>query len=150
VEYESGKIGRIFYLRMDEGDDLLECLERVASAEDVRCAVVLIIGAVHGARFVVGSRRPTTPPEPMFQELSDGRELLGAGTILRDPDGAPKVHIHASLARGDDVRLGCLRGRAPVYLVAEAVILEMDGMSAVRAFDRRVGVWVTRMEDGKK
>ena len=146
MEYEGGKIGRVFYLRVDEGDDLLECLERVAVNEKINSAVALVIGAVHGASVVVGSREPTIPPEPMYRELSDGRELLGIATILRDMEGKPTVHIHGSLARGDDVALGCLREKVPVYLVAETIILEVEGLSAVRAFNERLGVWAPVFE----
>jgi predicted DNA-binding protein with PD1-like motif len=82
----------------------------------------------------------------MYRELSDGRELLGIATILRDTDGKPTVHIHGSLARKDDVVLGCLREKVPVYLIAETIIMEVEGLSAVRAFNERLGVWAPVFE----
>ena len=138
-----------FYLVAFRYYDLLECLESVALKEDIGFALVMVIGAVHGARIVVGSREPTTPPEPVFEEVGGGRELMGTGTIMRDSDGAPSIHLHGSLARGSDVRVGCLRQKAGVYLVAEAVILEVDGLSVKRIFDEPSRVWKPQMDGGK-
>ena len=74
------------------------------------------------------------PPVPMWRELGESHEILGVGTIFYQGD-EPKVHLHGAFGKRDNVKVGCLREKAETFLVLEAVIVEIEGVNAVRELD---------------
>lgn len=148
MHYQSGHIGRVFLAKMEHGDDILLQLERLVAAEEVESAFFLLLGAVGAAQLVVGPEAMTIPPIPVWRQLADGREVLGAGTVFRNPEGKPVLHLHAALGRGDSVQLGCARRQLEAYLVAEVVLLELVGLDARRIPDPDLGVEVLDLSAG--
>lgn len=134
MDYEIGRIGRVIVARGFEGEDVYAELETLAVREHLESAVVLLVGGLRKGKVVVGPKNPVGPIEPMFREFDDAREIVGVGTIFRDETG-PKVHLHAGIGRGDEVLVGCPRGGASVFCVLEAVLLEIEGTSALRRPD---------------
>lgn len=135
MDYRTGKIGRIFWARIDHDDDLRESILELARKEKVGPAVVLALGALSKGEVVLGPRETTVPPEPVWKSFTKGREIMGVGTIL-EAQGRPALHLHVNLGRNDEPTLtGCLRGASRVYLVVEAVIIEVDDLAAARVFD---------------
>ena len=65
-------------------------------------------------------------------------EILGIGDIFLK-DGKPKIHLHAGAGRGDNTKLGCLRGESEVFMVIEAFVFELEGISARRIADEEQG-----------
>ena len=136
MDYQTGKIGRVIVARGFEGDDVYEEIESIAAKEQISSAAVIVVGGLRSAKVVVGPKSPTGPIEPNFTEFDDAREIAGVGTIFADcDDGAPKLHLHAAIGRGDEVIAGCPRGGAKVFCVLEVVILEIEGLDASRAID---------------
>lgn len=78
------------------------------------------------------------PPEPVWSGFDNVHEILGIGNIFLE-DGKPKIHLHVGTGRGDSVKLGCLRGESEVFMVVEAFILELEGISARRVTDNEQG-----------
>ena len=68
-----------------------------------------------------------------------GWEVFGVGTIYPS-EGGPHIHYHASVGRSGHALTGCLREKAITYLIVEAVIMEFNGLSARREFDKRTQV----------
>ncbi|MBI4824483.1 MAG: DNA-binding protein [Nitrospirae bacterium] len=144
MKYQIGSQGRIIVIRFDDRDDLIEGLESIAKKEDIRAGLVYVIGGMRKAKIVVGPEKDDLPPEPMWRALDEPNEILAVGTVFYDAD-APKVHIHGAFARGDTVRVGCLRELSETFLVIEAVIMEIKGVSARREFDPASGLKLLKL-----
>ncbi len=138
MEYTKGSIGRVFTVRMDHGDDLLPELEGLARAEGIMSAMFVLLGAVKEASLVVGPKENKVPPDVQWAGFQDVHEVLGVGNIFSE-DGQPKIHLHAAAGRGTDSKVGCMRGKSEVFMVAEVFILELTGITAERIFDANRG-----------
>ena len=144
MEYDIGRIGRVVVARGFGGEDVYGQIESLAVAEDIRCAVVVLLGGLAHGKVVVGPTSTTGPIEPMFREFDDAREIAGVGTIFHDEDG-PKLHLHAAIGRGDDTIAGCPRGGATVFCTLEVIILEIEGVDARREMDPQLGLKLLRI-----
>ena len=126
--------GRVFVLRLEEGEILHEAIESFCLAEGVRNATATVVGGVDaGSQFVVG---PSVPIEdkivPLVHTLDAPCELTGSGTVFPDESGNPILHMHGSVGRVGGSITGCFRRRMVVWLVMEVVIREMVGDGPVR------------------
>jgi predicted DNA-binding protein with PD1-like motif len=140
MDYQIGRIGRVCVARLHDGDDVYACIEGLAAKEGLDRAVVLAVGGIRRGRVVVGPKEPTGPIEPQMEEFDDARELLGVGTLIPDEEG-PKLHLHAGIGRGGEQTLvGCPRGGASAFCVLEVVLIELEGIDAVRAVDPELGL----------
>lgn len=138
MEYAKGKIGRVFTVRVDHGDDLILELIKIAELEHIKSAVFVLLGALKEAKLVTGPKENLTPPKPVWSGFEDAHEILGIGDIFLK-DGKPKIHLHAGAGRGETTKLGCLRGESEVFMVVEAFVFELDGISARRVTDNEQG-----------
>jgi len=92
-----------------------------------------------GGRFVVGPETEEMPPKPVWRELTESHEVVGVGTIFYEGE-EPKVHLHGAFGKKDTVRVGCVREKSETFLVLEAVIVELEGVTAVREKDPETGL----------
>ena len=136
MEYSVGKVGRVFVLRLSEGDQIYECVESVAKKEGIASASVTILGGLRQADVVVGPKQEEPKIVGNFVKFVGPGEVLGVGTIFSDEDG-PKMHIHAAMGKGKEVLVGCPRGGAKVFLVLEVVIVEIKGTTAIRKLNEK-------------
>ena len=60
-------------------------------------------------------------------------------------EGRPKIHMHAALARKDELLIGCLRGKSEVFLVSEIVLFELLEIEALREKDERTGLSLLKL-----
>ena len=148
MEYQVGKTGRVIVARGFEGDDVYGEIERIAAAEDIRCAAVVVVGGLRTGKVVVGPKDPAGPIEPIIREFADAREIAGVGTIFCDAD-APRLHLHGAIGRGDEVIAGCPRGGATVFCLLEVVIIELLDIDASRAVDPELGLKVLTLAGTK-
>lgn len=139
MEYSVGNVGRVVVLRLNEGDELYECVEGVAKKENVASAAVFITGGFRKADVVVGPKEEKPKIVGDFRQFVGPGEVLGVGTIYSDGDD-PKMHLHAAMGKGDSVLVGCPRGGANVFLVLEVTIIEITGTTARREMDPASGV----------
>ena len=135
MEYSVGKAGRVIGARLFEGEDLYESIEQIARKENIKSAAVLVTGGFRKANVVVGPK--TEEPEIVgdFKDFSGPGETLGVGTIYCDDTG-PKLHIHTAIGKGDETIVGCPRGGAKTFLILEVTIIEIEGIQAIREFDK--------------
>jgi predicted DNA-binding protein with PD1-like motif len=140
MKSSEGKIGRVFLLRLEDGDVLPECIERFAAEKSIKTGQVVLVGGIGGGQVVTGPRRSDEmPPEPLIIPVDGAHEVVGAGIIAPDKDGRPVLHIHASLGRAGRALTGCLRPGVTAWLVAEAIIFEVTGLNAKRLPDKKSG-----------
>lgn len=133
--------GRVFVLRLEEGEILHETVESFASSNDINAATVIAVGgAGKGSRLVVGPEMPlSSPVVPLYHELDAPHELTGTGTIFPNAEGRPVMHMHCSCGRDGRSVTGCVRAGVKVWLVMEVVITELSGCVSKRLTDRGSG-----------
>jgi predicted DNA-binding protein with PD1-like motif len=145
MQYSEGNLGRAFVLRIDHGEDLIESLKRFVKAKGVESCMALFIGALREGRAVTGPELPTVPPVPHWEEYRDGWEVFGMATIYPSADG-PRLHIHSTIGKGREALLGCVRERASVYLVVEAVLMEFTGLNVRREWDEKTELYLPSLD----
>ena len=138
MEYAKGRIGRVFTVRIDHGDDLILELIKLAELEEIESAVFMLLGALKEGKLVTGPKESIRPPEPVWFGFNEAHEILGVGNIFNE-GGKPKIHLHAGACRENNIKLGCLRGESEVFMVVEAFIFELEGITARRVMDLEQG-----------
>jgi uncharacterized protein len=134
MKYQVGGVGRCIVARFEDGDPILDSLIDIAKKEQIRAAVVYLLGGITEATIVVGPDKEELPPTPVWRTLTESHEASAMGTIFWEGN-EPKIHIHGSFGKRDMVKVGCLRDKANTFLVLEAIILEITGVKAVRELD---------------
>lgn len=144
MKYQCGTVGRVFVVRFEDGDNVLGGLVDLARKESIRAASFHLVGGLKKGRFVVGPERDEMPPVPIWRELDESHEIVGFGTIFPQGD-EPKVHLHGVYGKRDNVRTGCLRESAEAFLVLEAVVTEITGITAARELDQASGMVLLKL-----
>ena len=139
MQYTEGQLGRVFVVRIDNGEDMLVSLRQFIDDKAIRAGSILFLGALMNGRMVTGPEEPVIPPVPHFVMFEGGWEVFGVGTICSG-EGGPHIHYHASVGRSGHALTGCIREKAITYLIIEAVILEFTGLTARREFDKKTQV----------
>jgi predicted DNA-binding protein with PD1-like motif len=135
-----GQIGRVFVIRLEDGDVVPGCIERFAEEKGVSVGHVVLVGGVGGGEIVVGPRRSEErPPEPMLLPVDGAHEVVGVGVIAPGEDGKPILHIHAALGRAGKTIGGCLRPGVTTWLMGEVILYEIIGVDAARVRDEESG-----------
>jgi len=138
MRYISTNIKRVFIVRFDDSDDLIDGIKSIAKKENIKAGIFLFLGGMKEGYIVAGPEKISFPPIPIEKNFNDGREIFGIGSICWN-ENEPKIHIHAGFGRNDNVLLGCLRKNANVYLVIECVIFEFDAKIEKR-FSPELGI----------
>jgi predicted DNA-binding protein with PD1-like motif len=139
MQYTQGRWGRVFVVRIDHGEDLLLSLGQFVMEQKISHGLIHLLGALRDGRMVTGPRHLVLPPEPHYETFDGGFEIFGTATIYPSEQG-PRIHVHATVGRGADAMTGCLRERAMTYIIVEAVIMEIKGLSAAMRHDARTGL----------
>lgn len=139
MKYTKGSIGRIFLLKFEDDDIVLDELNKFARHEKLKAATFIFLGALKKGHVVTGPKKPVIPPEPNWTKFKDGWEVMGIGTIFTNKKG-PQIHIHVSMGKKDKVITGCVRKDSKVFLVVEAVVFELKGVKATKAIDPQTGL----------
>ena len=139
MQYTQGNIGRIFLLKFEDDDILLDKLAEFVKKEKLKAATLVFIGALKKGDLVTGPKKPVIPPEPNKVYFKDGWEVMGIGTIFTNTTG-PQIHIHSSMGKKQKVLTGCVRGKSKVFLVIEAIVFELKGVKATKAIDPKTGL----------
>ncbi len=135
-----GHTGRIFVIRLEDGDTVPRCIEQFAAEKGISLAQVMLLGGIGSGQVVVGPRRSDErPPEPVLLPLDGAHEVAGVGILAPGPDGKPNLHIHAALGRSGQTITGCLRPGVKTWLVGEAILIEITGATAARIKDAQSG-----------
>jgi len=132
MDYAVGTIGRIFTIRFDDGDDFLTGLADLAAKENVKAGWFNIIGGLRQAEVVTGPQAAVMPPEPVWAKVDEAKEVIGVGSIFRDENNLPKVHLHSALGHHGNTMTVCVRKKTATYLILEAYLVEITGINATR------------------
>ncbi len=141
MKASEGHIGRVFIIRLEEGDVVPECIERFARENKVSVGHVVLVGGIGGGQVVVGPRRSDErPPDPMLLPIDSAHEVVGVGVLAPGQDGKPVLHIHAALGRSGQTLTGCLRPGVMTWLVGEVILYEIVDAKAARVKDEVSGL----------
>lgn len=135
MEYRKFDSG--YALRLDPGDEVVECLTRLAEKEDIRMASVTGLGAARDVTvglFSVAEKR-------FYGKRCEGEYEISAlvGNITRK-DGAPYLHIHITFgnpAKGE-VYAGHLT--SCVISATAEIFLQVWQGEAGRKFNEEIGL----------
>lgn len=142
MKYSEARQGRVFVLRLQDGEIVHEIIEQFAVDQNIEAASLLIIGgADDGSTLVVGPRKDRDLPlEAMKFQLENAHEVAGVGTLFRDEEGVPLLHMHMACGRGGTTVTGCIREGVKVWHVMEVIIHELVGTTARRAVETPLGL----------
>ena len=144
MKYQIGRPGRVIVARFEDHEDVLGNLVSIAKKENIRAGVFYLVGGMREGRIVVGPETDEFPPKPVWKTLGESHEVAGLGTIFWQND-EPKIHFHGAFGKKDMVKVGCLREKSETFLVLEAVIIEMDGITATRELDPVSGMVLLKL-----
>ncbi len=141
MKYSEGNIGRVFVIRLEDGDRLPQSLETLATEKDVKRGICLLVGGVKGGGTIVsGPRQAETVPIETINKILDGiHETVAVGAIFPDEKGIPKLHMHAALGRDQETITGCIRLGIETWKVGEVVLLEIINNNAQRKKEATTG-----------
>ena len=142
-----GRLGRVFIMRLDDGDMVPECIERFAEENRVSVGHVILVGGIGDGNIVVGPRHSDErPPQPVLLPINEAHEVLGVGIIAPGEDGKPILHIHAALGRAGNTVSGCLRPGVTTWLVGEVILHEILDVDVARIRDEESGFLLLDVE----
>lgn len=131
-----GSMGRVFVLRLEDGDTLPDCIEQFAQDNAINGGLVALVGGIGSGTLVVGPEDGDAEViTPVTRAFKAAHEASALGTLFVNSAGKPKLHMHTTLGRGDNTLMGCIRQGVDVWKIAEVVILEIVDSGMVRKLD---------------
>ncbi|MGD9950426.1 MAG: PPC domain-containing DNA-binding protein [Desulfobulbus sp.] len=142
MRYTTAEPGRIFVLRLEDGEIVHEVIEKFAQEQQIDAASLIILGgADDGSRLVVGPAEDRgLPLQAMTETLHHVHEVTGTGTLFRDAGGTPLLHMHLACGRNSTTIIGCIREGVRVWHVMEVVIHELKNCAARREIEAPLGL----------
>ena len=137
MRYSQAKQGRIFIVRLEDGDIVHEEIEKFSREKFIKAAALIILGgADKGSKLIVGPEHGRREPIiPMEHILDNVHEIAGTGTIFPDEKGKPVLHMHIACGRKTSSVTGCVRKGVKVWHIMEVILFELVDTTAVRAFE---------------
>lgn len=141
MKYSQSTMGRVFILRMEDGDVLNDTLEAFALEKGVERGLAFYLGGVADESKIVVGPDSNSPAAivPLLHTLSGSQEGFAVGTLFPNEEGRPVLHMHLASGREGDAHVGCTRAGVQTWLVGEVVLLELLGSQAVRKLDEDSG-----------
>jgi predicted DNA-binding protein with PD1-like motif len=141
MKYSEAKQGRVFVIRLEDGEIVHEKIEQFVKDHAIERATLFAIGgADQGSLLVVGPEKSRSNPiHPMTRELGDAHEITGTGTLFPDDRGNPILHMHMACGREEETITGCIRNGVKVWQVMEIILTELLETTATRQYDPNTG-----------
>jgi len=141
MKYSQAQQGRVFVIRLENGEIVHEEIERFAREQGIQAATLIAVGGVDkGSRLIVGPEDgEARPVNPMEHILADVHEIAGTGTLFPDEQGRPMLHMHMACGRNENTVTGCIRSGVKVWHVLEIILFELAGCSGKRMLEKETG-----------
>jgi predicted DNA-binding protein with PD1-like motif len=142
MKYSQAELGRVFVLRLEDGETVHEEIEKFARAQSIKAAALIIIGgATEGSKLVVGPEMAQARPiHPLEHIIEDVHEIFGTGTLFPDEEGSPILHMHMACGREKNTVTGCIRSGVKVWQVMEVILYELISTPGRRVFEPELGL----------
>jgi predicted DNA-binding protein with PD1-like motif len=141
MKYAEAGAGRIFVIRLEDGDIVHEVIEKFARELDIKAAGLIVLGGTDlDSKLVVGPKEGRAKPlHPMEHILEDVHEVAGTGTLFPDDQGNPILHMHMACGRKSSTVTGCIRTGVKVWHVMEVILFELIDTTGRRLVDPETG-----------
>ena len=141
MKYSQAKQGRIFIIRLKDGDIIHQEIEKFAREKSIKAGALIILGgADQGSKLVVGPEHGRKEPiVPMEHILNNVSEIAGTGTIFLNEKGKPILHMHIACGRKTSTITGCVRRGVKAWHILEVILFELIDTTAVRVLDPVTG-----------
>lgn len=141
MKYSQAEQGRVFVIRLEDGETVHEEIEKFARSQSITAAALIIIGgATEGSKLVVGPEMGQARPiHPMEHIIEDVHEIVGTGTLFPDEEGHPVLHMHMACGRDNHTVTGCIRSGVKVWQVMEVILYELVGTTGKRGLEPELG-----------
>lgn len=148
MQYREAKLGRIFVMRLEHGDQIPDHIEQFAKEQNISSAIVHFLGGADtGSKVVTGPVDGTAvKPKTYVMDLLGVSEAVGVGTIFLDEEGKPKLHLHSAFGRKGNTVTGCTREGVKVWQIGEVIIFELLETKAQRKLNPKTGFEVLELE----
>jgi predicted DNA-binding protein with PD1-like motif len=142
MKFSQARQGRVFILRLEDGEIVHEVIEQFAVDQKITAAALTILGgADDGSKLVVGPLDDRLLPlHPMERVLEHAHEVSGTGTLFPDAEGRPLLHMHMACGRQGETITGCIRSGVKVWRVMEVIIFELLDTPARRLVEEPLGL----------
>lgn len=141
MKYSQAHQGRVFVIRLEDGDIVHEEIEALAKKESIQAATLTILGgADKGSTLVVGPEDGRAGTIKSMEHVLDHvHEIVGSGTLFPNEKGEPVLHMHMACGWQANSVTGCIRSGVKTWHVLEAVLVELVGTRASRVLDPVTG-----------
>jgi predicted DNA-binding protein with PD1-like motif len=141
MKYSQVRPGRIFVIRLEDGDIVHEEIEKFAKDNDIKAASLIILGGADERSILVtgpeqGRAEKIIPHEHILDNV---HEVSGTGTLFPNEKGETVLHMHMACGRGSNSVAGCIRSGIKVWHVMEVIVNELVGSTGVRKKDPVTG-----------
>ena len=141
MRYCEANRGRIFIIRLEDGDVLHEQIEQFAADMRIQAASLICLGgADEGSCLISGPKagraRQIAPNEVILKGVY---EVTGVGTVFPNKQGIPVLHMHLACGRQAETVTGCVRRGVKVWHVMEIILTELVNHEASRQRDPATG-----------
>jgi len=137
-----GQVGRIFFSRILEGEDLADAIVRRIEEKAVKAGIFIVIGSLEKA--TLGYYK-----EGVYKyiHLEGPLEIASCmGNIAVGEEGNVMIHAHLVVTNEKDETFGghLMKG-SPVGATAELMIIEAVGVNLQRAFDEKTKLNILKL-----
>ncbi|QTA91847.1 PPC domain-containing DNA-binding protein [Desulfonema magnum] len=146
MKYSQARQGRVFVIRLEDGDVIHEEIEKFAREQSVKAGALIILGgADEGSQLISGPAHGRTRTIlPMTHYLDNVHEVAGTGTLFPDEQGNPSLHMHIACGRDTSTVTGCVRNGVKVWHIMEVILFELTDTTGVRVSEPEIGVNLLR------
>lgn len=141
MRYSTAQMGRIFVIRLEDGEVLHETIEQFAAEQGIGAAALIAVGGADaGSTLVVGPEQARAiPVNPLTHILANVHEIAGTGTLFPDEEGKPVLHMHLACGREGSTVTGCVRTGVKIWQIGEVILFELTDTAAIRKVDPQLG-----------
>ena len=139
MRYSEAALGRVFVLRLEDGDALNKTVETFARDREVSRGVAFYVGGGAGGLVVGPDAGRDDAIVPLLHALTGAHETFAVGTLFPNETGEPVLHMHAACGREGGATVGCTRAGLETWLIGEVVLIELTGINASRRHDPASG-----------
>ena len=141
MKYSLAKPGRIFIIRLEDGDIVHEEIEKFAKENHIQAASLIVLGGADAKSTLVTGPEQGRAQQivPQVHMLDNVHEVTGTGTLFPDENGEPVLHMHMACGRGFSSVTGCIRKGVKVWHVMEIILYELVDSTGVRKKDAATG-----------
>jgi predicted DNA-binding protein with PD1-like motif len=141
MKYAEASQGRVFVLRLEDGEIVHQVVESFAREKGIAAAALIAVGgADQGSTLVVGPEDGrAVPVTPMQRILDNVHEVAGVGTLFPDEEGQPMLHMHMACGREDRTTTGCIRSGVKTWQILEIIVYELLDSPARRRLEPELG-----------